>query len=181
MSVIENFAVLPAKDQIDFATKLLEKINAERMFITDNKFELDGVEPDDLTGGLTLLVSLVNPVEVPRKATWTCADVEDIEDDPGYDADYEDYLFEDAKKAFKTLSTVIDGYTVELDIADANEDSTAEVKAEHISHEDAGIGRYEYWGEIGHDSHPYVKVEGPIVKYCECALAFFIEPAAAEN
>ena len=176
MSVIENFAVLPVKDQLAFAEALVKTINSEKIFSADTQFEITGIETDDFSGGLVIGVAHADSIEVPRKATWQATDEDAAESDPGYDADYEDYLFEDAKKAFKTLSTIIDGYKVSLDIADVDETETVEVSADHISHEDAGIGDYEYWGHHGHDSRPYVEVEGTIVKACDYTLTFFVEP-----
>ncbi len=177
MSVIENFAVLPAKEQTEFATALLKTINSESIFTTDAKFEIYNIEADELTGGLMIEVSHgEDTIEVSREAAWFCGDEEDASNDPGYDADYSESIYEDAKKAFKTLSTVIDGYKVTLEIGDVDEVETVEVNVDNISHEDAGIGGYEYWGERGHDSRPYVAVEGTIVKACNFSLAFFVEP-----
>lgn len=175
---IENFAALSFQEQMEFATKLLATINSEHTFTADTAFELDGIEADDFTGGLAIAVSHTNPIRVSRKATWTCADAEDADNDPGFEADYENYLFEDAKKAFKTLSTVIEGYSVTLEIDDVDEnDADAEIEIDNISHEDAGIGDYEFWGERGHDSRPYVEVTGTIVRECDCALTIYVEPA----
>lgn len=178
MATIENFAVLPAKEQREFAVDLLKKINSEKLFSSDIEFEIAGVEPDEFTGGLWIEVSQSVPVEVSRKATWQAADEEDAQsiDSANYGAEYEEPVSDAAKKAFKTLSTVIDGYKVELEISDVIESDIVEVEVDHISHEDAGIGEYEYFGYRGHDSRPYVEVSGTIVEDCECSLAFFVEP-----
>ena len=176
MSVIENFAALSVQEQLKFAEALIKTINSESIFTSDTNFELAGIEADEFTGGLSITVSLANPIEISRKATWHAADEDDASNDPGYDADYENYLFEDAKKAFKTLSAIIDGYTVTLDITDVDENETTSVEVDEISHEDAGIGDYEYWGYAEHDSRPYVEVTGNIIKSCDCSLAFFVEP-----
>lgn len=176
MSVIENFAALSDKEQMEFAVALLKTINSEFIFSSDTEFEIVEVNADDLTGGLAIEVSHTNPIEVSREATWTCNDEEDANDDPGFEADYENSILEDTKKAFKTLSTVIDGYNIELEISDVDANDTVEIEVDSISHEDAGIGSYEYWGEVGYDSQPYVEVEGTIVKACECSLTFFVDP-----
>lgn len=174
---IENFAAIPFQEQMKFAEALLKTINSEKIFTDDTMFELKGIEAEDLTGGLTLIVSHPDTIEVSREATWTCGDAEDAYADPGYDADYENGLFEDAKSAFKTLSTVIDGYDISLEIDDVDEVETGEVEVDSTSHEDAGIGSYEYWGEIGYDSRPYIEVKGTIKKACDMALAIYVEPA----
>ena len=174
MSVIENFAVIPAKEQVAFATKLLEKINAESVFTSDTKFDFVGVDPDDLTGGLWIDVSHATPIGVSRKAVWQALDEEDAEKNPD-DVDYEDSLANDAKKAFKTLTTVIDGYKVSVEIHDIDEGDLVEVEIDTISHEDAGIGEYEYFGFRGHDSRPYVEASGTLVEDCDFSLSFFVE------
>ena len=176
MSVVENFATLSLNEQRTFAEALIKTINSKSIFTSDTNFTLDSVEVDELTGGLALIVDHADLIEVSRSATWTCDNEDDATDDPGYDADYENFLFEDAKKAFKTMSAVIDGFKVSLlvDYVDALE--TIEVEVDHISHEDSGIGDYEYWGDRGYDSRPYVEVKGTIVKACDCSLIFFVEP-----
>lgn len=179
MSVIENFAALSAQEQREFAAGLLATINSEHIFSEDALFELVDIEADDLTGGLWIEVSHPGEIEVSRKATWTCSSEDEAGNDPGYDAEYEESIIEDTKKAFKTLSTAIDGYNVSLEISDVDMNDAVEVEVDHVSHEDAGIGDYEYFGFRGHDSHPYVEVSGTIVKACECSLAFFVE--SAEN
>jgi hypothetical protein len=77
------------------------------------------------------------------------------------------------------MEAVIEGYKVSLDISDVDEDEAIEVEVDNISHEDSGIGSYEYWGHMEYDSQPYVEVEGTIVKACTCALAFFVYPVDA--
>lgn len=176
MSVIENFAALPAKEQMEFAVALLKTINSENIFSSETKFEITNVEADDLTGGLMIEVSQTNPIEVSREASWSCSDPDDASDDPGYDAEYVENIITDAKKAFTTLSATIEGYKVSLEISDVDDTKTVEVEVGRLSQEDAGIGSYEYWGERGYDSRPYIGVEGTIVKSCDCALAFFVEP-----
>ena len=177
---IENFAAIPFQEQMKFAEALLKTINSENTFSDNTNFEIDGIEVDEFTGGLIVTVSQTNPISVSRKATWTCDSEEDAEDDPGFEADYENYLFEDAKKAFKTLSTVIDGYNVTLEIDDVDEqDTDAEIEIDNISQEDSGIGDYEFWGERGYDSNPYVEVTGTITRECDCALTFYVELAEA--
>ena len=73
------------------------------------------------------------------------------------------------------MSTVIDGYNIELEISDVDANDTVEIEVDSISHEDAGIGSYEYWGEVGYDSRPYVEVGG---YYCglRMSLAFLVDP-----
>jgi len=176
MSIIENFATLSAQEQRSFAEALLKTINSESIFSSEVNFELTEVEVDDMTGELLIYVSHTDFVSVSRKASWTCDDEDDAKRDPGYEVEYVDSIYEDAKKAFKTLATIIDGYKVTLDIADVDEEETIEVIVDHISHEDSGIGSYEYWGYRGYDSSPYVEVDGTLVKSCDCSLSFFVEP-----
>jgi hypothetical protein len=173
---IENFAAIPFQEQMKFAEALLKTINSENTFTSDTNFEIDSVEADELTGGLAIRVSHPDTIDVSREATWTCDDEEDASVNPGSDADYVNGLFEDVKSAFKTLSTVIDGYNISLEIDDVDVVETVEVEVDSTSYEDGGIGSYEYWGETGYDSSPYVEVEGTIIKACDMALTIYVEP-----
>jgi hypothetical protein len=175
MSAIENFARLSAEEQNKFAEALVKTINSEGIFSAVTDFRITGIEANDITGGLAIEVSHTNPIEVSRNATWTCDSEDYAEIDPGSNADFTNTIFEDVEKAFKTLSAVVDGYAVSLDISDVDETDTIEVEVDSISYEDAGIGDYEYFGFTGTDSQPYVEVDGTIVKECECALTFFVE------
>ena len=177
MSVIENFAALSAQEQRTFAESLIKTINSESIFSSEVDFEITGIEADDMTGGLIIEVDHTDSVDVPRAASWTAADEDEAYSDPGYDADYFNSIYDDAKKAFKTLEAVIEGYKVSLDISDVDEDDTVEVEVDSSSAEDSGIGSYEYWGSSGYDSHSYVEVEGTITKACTCGLTFYVEPA----
>ena len=180
MSVIENFAALSFEEQKKFAEALIKTINSESTFTSDTNFVITNVEADELAGDLLISVDHDAPIEVSREATWACATEDEMRHDPGYDANYTNSLFEDAKKAFKTLSTVIDGYKVLLELDDVDEEETVEVEVEDYSHEDGGIGDYEFWGHTGHDSQPYIEVVGTIVKACNCAITLLVEPAGEQ-
>ena len=177
MTVIENFAALSEQEQREFAEALLKTINTENIFTSETNFEIANVGPDELSGGLWIEVVQANPIDVPRAATWQCADEDEAYNDPGYDAEYDNNIYEDARKAFKALSAVIDGYKVVVDVADVDEIETTEVDVDEISYEDSGIGEYEYWGDRGYDSHPYVEVKGDLIKSCDCAINLFVEVA----
>jgi hypothetical protein len=177
--VIENFAVLSAEEQINFAETLLEKLNSEKMFTDETNFVFEEVEHNDVTGGLWIFASIANPISIKRKATWEADDEDGAYEDPGRNAEYEDSLIDAAKKSFKTLTAVIDGYNVSLQIDDVEEDESneAEVEVVSTSHEDSGIGSYEHFGFVGYDSHPYVEVTGTVTVSCDCILTFYVEPA----
>ena len=179
--MIENFAELSTKEQQEFAEALLKKINSESTFTGDTDFVLTGFEPWDITGGFIIYVSHPEPIQVSRPATWTCVDEEDSYNDPGSDADFQNFIFDDVKNAFKTLTAVIDGYKVSLEIEDVDEDGTEEVEVSHVSREEGGIGHYEYFGYEGYDSYTYYEVEGSIIKNCECSLTFYIEPEDSQT
>lgn len=178
MNVIENFAALSEKEQREFAEALVKTINSESSFTADTDFEIESVEVYEHDGSLLINANTAGSMEVRRAATWTCKTSEDAEDDPGYGADYEESIYKDVKNAFKTTSVEIDGYTVTVDIADVDEEETAAVEVQTVTEEDSGIGSYDYFGFTGIDSHPYVAVEGTIVKECKVYLGFFVEPAA---
>ncbi len=173
MSVIENFAELSEQEQRSFAEALVKTINTEKTFI-DDELTLSSVEADEMTGDL--LIELDGFINIDRKATWTCGnDEDDAYEKPEY-PEYEAFISDDAAKAFKTLSAEIDGYTLSLEIADADGDEIEEVHVDSISHEDSGIGHYEYFGWEGHDSHPYIEVEGTLVQSCKVYLGLSVAP-----
>jgi hypothetical protein len=178
MTVIENFAVLPEKEQREFAEALLKTINSEGIFTSDTDFELTDFEADEITGGLWIAVINTTPIEVPRKATWTCNDEEDIYSVPNSDfIEYENRLNEDVAKAFNTLTATLEGYTISLEeVADSDEIKKVDVEIDKFSHEDSGIGAFDFGGHIEYDSQPYIEVTGNIITSCDCSLAFFVEP-----
>lgn len=176
MVAIENFAALSEMEQREFAEALVKTINSESIFSSEINFEITNVKAYEFDGSLAIEVSQTETIDVPREAAWQAGDEEEAALDPGYEAEYTNSIYDDVKKAFKTAETVIDGYKVSLDISDVEEVETVEVEVDNISHEDSGIGSYEYWGHTGYDSNPYVEVEGSIIKACDCSLAFIVEP-----
>jgi hypothetical protein len=178
MSVIENFSAISAEERLAFAEALVKTVNSENIFTSDTNFKVLEVDADETTGDLYIILETDDLVLVERDATWSCGDEEEAYEDPGYDADYAQSVFDDAKKAFKTLKTEIDGYDIELSIDDVDEEETDEVIVETCRDEDAGIGSYEYWGHMEYDSQPYVEVEGTIVKACNLSLSLIVGAAA---
>lgn len=177
MSIIENFAVLPVQEQLKFANALVKTINSEKIFSDDTKFEVHAVTVEDVTGGLAVAVSLANPIEISREATWTCGSADDAENDPGTEATYYNGIFDDARSAFKVIRTEIDGYSVALEVDDVDLlDGDPEIEVARINNEDSGVGSNEYFGVTDFDSRPYVEVEGTITKSYDCALTFYVEP-----
>ncbi len=175
MAIIENFAELSEQEQKDFAAALIKTINTENIFTSEVDFEIRDVE-DDIDGSLMIHTQTSTPLEVAREATWSCADEDEVSDDPGYDATFENSIYDDVQSALTTLSTELEGYKISIDVSDTGEEETVEVNAEHYSHEDGGIGHYEYWGHDEYDSRPYIEVEGTIVKACICYVTFTVEP-----
>jgi len=173
---IENFAELPVQEQRAFAEALIKTINSESTFSSDVDFKITNVEADDMSGCLFIDVDTAGTMDVKREASWTCSDSEEAHDTPE-DPDFVNSIYEDAKEAFKIKEVIIDGYKVLInDIVDVNTEETVEVEVDNISHEDAGIGHYEFWGETGYDSDPYCEVEGTLTVACYCSLVFEVEP-----
>lgn len=177
MNVIDNFSLISDKERYQFASDLVERINAEGTFSSDIKFSVAGVEDNTFSGGLIINVSTADLVEVPREATWTCASEDEAGNDPGYDADYQNHIFDDVKKVFKTMTTKLDNYSVSLEIVEAAEEDVISVEIHETTQKDDGIGSYEYWGERGYDSDPYVSVEGVINQACTIDLDIVVELA----
>ena len=180
MAVIENFTTLSFEEQHQFAEALIKTINSESIFSDDTDFKIYEVEAEDLDGSLVISVENTEYIKVPRKATWAASDSENPEALPMSDQDieYYDYAIADLKAALKTTSAEIEGYTVSVyDVMDVDEVDVDEVDVDDVSKEDAGIGSYEYWGELGYDSRPYLEVRGTITKRCNCAIAFEVLPS----
>ena len=175
MSTIENFAALPIKDQREFASALIDTLNSENIFTSETDFVVTHVEADDYSGGLVVEVRTTEPIKVSRKATWQCSEMPEVENDPGYSADYKNPISEDLKQGFKIFSTEINDYLVTLEITDGIEAETVEVTAENTRHEDSGVGHNEFWGSTEFDSHPYVEVDGIIVQECNCTFIIFVD------
>lgn len=176
MLAIENFNKLSEQEAMQFAIDLINKVNSEKIFISNSYFKLSGLEVDEMTGNLNVLVENEDPIYVAREATWQCDTLEDINDDPGNNAEYSNLLFDEVKKAFKSDSTSIGSYMVTLDLIDVDDMDTTEVEVSNYSEEDAGIGSYEYCGHVGYDSQPYVEVEGIITRACWCTISLTVEP-----
>ena len=159
-----------------FAVDLVNTINDQAIFSDDVKFKVVGVEEDSFSGGLYISLSTNDLVEVPRKATWTCETEYEACDDPDYNADYEDSIYNDTAHAFKTLTATVDGNSVELAVDDVDEEDTISVEVHNTSREDDGIGSYEFWGDTGYDSDPYIQVEGVINRLCSVSLSLLVTP-----
>lgn len=177
MNVIENFAELSFEEQKKFAEALVKTINSENTFTDETNFIISGIEVDEFSGGLVILIEHNDLISVSREATWQCLYEDEVDADPRDTADYAKSIYSEAEKAFKTLSTEIDGYTVSLQVDDIDEKETIEVNVDDYSHEDGGVGDFDHFGFTGNDSRPYIEVEGTIVKGCDCALSLYVELA----
>lgn len=174
--VIENFAMLPEKEQREFAEKLLKTINSEHLFIDEAELILEDVIADELSGDLDIVVTTSKSLEVEREGDWTASantrDEDDYEENIHATPDYYDVNFpedveDEVLKCFKSTEQTIEGYAVSLAIDYVDEgDIESVTEVTHVSSEDAGIGSYEFWGRSGYDSQPYLAVTGRLL--CEC-------------
>lgn len=175
MSTVINFSTMTADELQVFAAELIKKINAASVFTDEVDFELEGVEADEISGDLYISAIHDGFIEVPRKATWQASSEEDM-DSPD-EIDYEESVYRDVRNVMKTLTAKVDGYLVTIDINDVTDTDIKEVEVDSYSHEDDGIGSYEFWGDVGYDSRPYVSVEGTVVLGCACYVTFTVEPS----
>lgn len=171
----KQFTELSTSEQVNLAKDLINKINSEKVFLEETAFEFQDVWVDDIDNKLVIEASLANPIIVSRKASWQAGTEEGAEEGPSADADYDNSIFDDTTKCFKLLEASVAGYSITTEISDIYELEDVEVELTHISHEDSGIGHYEYWGFKGYDSHPYVEVEGVVTRKCDCNITFYIK------
>jgi hypothetical protein len=163
----------------DFAVAIIKTINSEKLFSDDISFEFANAELDEFNGGLWIELASEEPIEITRPATWQAADADSIEE--AEDIDFENSIYKDVERMFKTLNAEFEGYKVELNIADVDNTGIVAMIPGEIRHEDSGIGSYEYGDFRGYDSHPYVETTGTIVESCYCYLSFFVEPKVEEE
>ena len=174
MSVIYNFSELAEKELQQFAADLIAKINSESIFTNEVNFKLESVEADDMSGDLCIYITNEELLEVPREATWQASSEDDMHHPE--DEDFTNSIYDDVKKVFKTLTAELDGYRITLDVDDADAEDRVDVEVDNYTHEDSGIGSYEFWGDVGYDSHPYLEVEGTITSGCSCYMSLTVEP-----
>lgn len=176
MSVIENFVELSFEEQKAFAEALVKTINSESIFTDQANFKVSGVDADEMTGGLTIELELEDTFEVKREATWTCGDRDEASNTPD-DPEFTNLIFSDAKRAFKTSAVELEGYVVTLNVDDVDAEETTDVEVDSVRDEDAGIGSYEYWGDVRYDSQPYCEVEGTLTQACTVYCSLYVEAA----
>jgi hypothetical protein len=176
MHTVLDFNAMSEAELTQFASNIVQKINSEKLFSSYNEFKVEGVETHGVVNILFVDISHDETISVPREASWQCGVDENPASVPEY-PDYENDLSDDAKNAFKTMSVNIDGYRVSLVIEDADsETAITDVEVTDYRNEDSGIGQYEFWGEIGYDTHPYTQVYGNLFCECRCVLYLEIEP-----
>lgn len=173
--VIENFALLSQEELNQFAKKLVDKINAEHHITDEVEFTIlkgpDAVWAQDTTGDLIINLDDVK-VTSAVDATWAASDDDPYEYDDST-VDLEEPTFDDVfKKEF-----IVDGYKVIVDVDDYDHLETEDVEVYSYKHDDAGIGSYEFWGEVGYDSRPYLDVQGTFTNLYSVALSLVVEPA----
>lgn len=176
MELIQNFNDLSWDEQKTFTLALIQKINETKVFTDETELVLDVIETDEASGDLYVGVYTKDgqDLTVERVAVWTCGTEEDAYEEPD-EAEFSESILYDIEKAFKTFNTEIDGYLVNLKI-DYAEGETVDVDVKKCTDEDAGVGHYEFWGETGYDSRPYVEVTGVLTQKCWCQATLTISP-----
>jgi hypothetical protein len=176
MAIIENFAELSEQEQRAFAETLMKTINSEHIFTGESDLTVTEVDADDMDGGLYIVATNTAPIEVVRSATWQ-ADEESVYSPEPDLVDYADDIYTTVERTFKIKETTIGDYYVALSEVSDVDAEVEDVDVDSMSHEDSGIGSYEYWGEVGYDSHPYVEAEGTITVSCTCDFVFYVVAA----
>jgi hypothetical protein len=175
MTIIENFAELSEQEQRTFAEALMKTINSEHIFTGESDLKITNVEADEMDGGLWIEATNTDPIEVSRKATWQAGEDDVYSPDPDL-VNYTDSIYTEVEQTLKTKEVTIGDYIVTLNEVYNVDEEIEDVDVDSMSHEDSGIGSYEYWGEVGYDSHPYVEAEGTITVECICDFVFHVDP-----
>lgn len=175
MAVIYNFNELSKTELQQFAAGLVQKINSESLFTSEVDFKIEEIDTDEMSGDLIISLSHDDLIEISRKATWQCGDEDELYSTP-YDPEFEDNIYTEIEQAFKTTTIELDGYKLSLTVDDIDEEEILEADVDSYSHEDSGIGHYEFWGEVGYDSRPYLEVEGSLIVSCSCYISLWVEP-----
>jgi hypothetical protein len=176
MAVIENFNELSEQERLQFAEQLVAKINAENIFLPDNVLKVLEVDADELTGDLTIEVDHEDGLGVERQAGWTVYSEDDTHNPDEDDVEFYNDRLTDVKEAFKTLSAVIDGYKVTVDVYDIMDWDRDDVDVDSVDAQDDGFS-YEYWGTSGYEDESSWECEGTIYYTYSVAIALNVEPA----
>ena len=180
MSVIENFAVLPIEEQRTFAEALVNTLNSKSLFTDETDFKVTSIWADEHTGNLEIEAETTGTITLKRKAQWEAGDADDADSEEIWYLEYDNAGYEDAQTALKAGSVIVDGYKVSIEVVDTTHEETLDVYLDSVTEDDRGIGSYEYWGEIGYDSRPYVEVMGIREEAHTCGVNFVVEPAGAD-
>ena len=178
MNIIENFDLLSEAEQKVFAENLVDTINSKKTFF-DTTLKIEEVYADSITGDLCVVVYSTEAVNVPRKASWSGNDFDDIESTDSVnwsDIEFENYSHEDVANMIKTTSAELDGYNVTVEVDEVDSGSIVSLDVTEANEDDYGIGSYEYFGATGYDSQPYVEASGTVVESCTFYLTLTVSP-----
>lgn len=180
MKIIDNFNLLSEEEKKQIAEEFITKINEQNLLSNEVDIELvEVLEGDELDGGLNIVFATVDALPFERVGHWQVGDEDELHSTPKiFDVEFDETIYKDAKAAFKTTSLQLDGYNISIDDIDVDDESIDEVEVEDYTHEDSGIGHYEYWGFEGYDSHPYIEVNGTL--YCSGSVSGILYIVRAE-
>lgn len=175
--MIQSFAKMSFDARLHFAEEMIKKINSESIFLNGTKFKIDQIELDDYSDDLIILTTSVDPVKLSRGVFWQVPNEDYLYYKPK-SMDYIDTEYEAVSELLKTKTAVVDGYTVTAEIDDVEAGKNIEVQVDSYYHDDNGIGYYDFWGEPGYDSRPFIVVEGTATEEREVAISFYVSPKA---
>ena len=178
MSVIENFNLLSEQEQQQFAEQLVAKINAENIFLPENVLKVLEVGADELTGNLWISLDHEDSIVAARPAGWTVWSEDDTHHPEEEDIEFYNDIKTDVQAEFKTMSAVIDGYkvTVDIDVLDWDRD---DIEVDSVDEQDDGF-EYEYWGMSGYKDESSWECEGTVYYACGVGILLDVEPASEE-
>ena len=160
-----DYTYMPPAKLTRMAEAVVAELNKGKVFADDTLIKVKKAYIDPYSDAFLVDVEL-DSVSVKREASWNTDGDDESPTSVDEDLTYEYSESDDIKKAFKTTEATILGHKVYLllDECTAEKVDTTDWTIEHSSEEDAGIGSYEFWGEVGYDSRPYMHYEGTITE-----------------
>lgn len=161
--IINDFNQLSKQEQIDFAKRLVDRINTKHAFgnitlVLDDKY-YRYVDANTFDGTLGFIVDIPDIQLTDVAGSWSYADQHDDHDmetdAPNiYTVATEDSLWQHFLKEYFIDDTIeFEGYNIEMSYSDFLDSvEVTDFTIDDYEIDNDGIGSYEYWGMSGYDA-----------------------------